>query len=392
MNLAVLFAAVKAVQLAIVYVTPLQFDTSSQLVAAAQPQLAPWVHRVLDKFITWDAVYFNHLYVDAIHYEHEFVFCPLWWRLIKAVPYGAGDYYKKLVVSLVVSNLFHALGTVVLMRLTQVYFKRPRLAHYAGAAFILSPGGVFLTAGYSENFSNFLGLFTIYLHEVSVGANYRAKSKWHITSVAGYVASGLVAAANIGVRANTVLVAVVYLYDLYQFGWVDGDVFESFWVLVTGGFSALALLVLNWVPYRLFCPQRGAWCGWTVPSLFSFAQSHYWNVGFLQYWTPNNIPNFLFALPTIVIQVMAIRYFWRMVPTTPRLRWVLVVNVLLLVGGVFFWNVQILTRISSFLPLQFWYVAMEAMDNTRWGRYMVLYSLVWIPTQTMLFAAFLPPA
>ncbi len=55
--------------------------------------------------------------------------------------------------------------------------------------------------------------------------------------------------------------------------------------------------------YSRFCVQEAArpWCGRTVPSVYTFVQSHYWNVGVLRYWQPAQLPNFALASPVLLI-------------------------------------------------------------------------------------------
>ncbi|KAF8594116.1 hypothetical protein BDV93DRAFT_502211 [Ceratobasidium sp. AG-I] len=43
------------------------------------------------------------------------------------------------------------------------------------------------------------------------------------------------------------------------------------------------------------------WCASRLPMIYGFVQSHYWDVGFLQYWTVAQFPNFFIAAPMLVL-------------------------------------------------------------------------------------------
>ncbi|KAG9076528.1 ER membrane glycoprotein subunit of the GPI transamidase complex-like protein, partial [Ceratobasidium sp. UAMH 11750] len=43
------------------------------------------------------------------------------------------------------------------------------------------------------------------------------------------------------------------------------------------------------------------WCSARIPSVYTFVQSHYWDVGLWRYWTPAQLPNFLLAAPMLVL-------------------------------------------------------------------------------------------
>ena len=194
-----------------------------------------------------------------------------------------------------------------------------------------------------------------------------------------------------------ILAGVFYLFDLYQLGYLSRQLKTIALIIVTGAIPLLSMIGLNAVAYAAFCPQRGAWCQWPVPLLFQYAQSHYWNVGFLKYWTPNNIPNFAFAAPTVAIHALAIKEFVSRLPVMPRFVSLIAFTAMTVAGAVFFWNTQIITRMVWVTPLAVWYLALQLTnpDNTaplRWTRIYIGYALVWIPLQLALFAAFLPPA
>ena len=77
-------------------------------------------------------------------------------------------------------------------------------------------------------------------------------------------------------------------------------------------------------------------------------------------------------------------------PKNRKLLPLIVINGLIVVGGTFFWNIQILNRITSFSPLIYWTLAYNLKKP--WAKYAISYCIVWNFVQTGLFAAFLPPA
>jgi len=155
--------------------------------------------------------------------------------------------------------------------------------------------------------------------------------------------------------------------------------------------------------------DRREWCEWTLPSIFTFVQSHYWNVGPFRYWTLSNLPLFLLAAPTLWLLVQSASDTLRSpevlrgkVAASPSDRASihpklvtaslalpqLVLSVLALTS----YHVQIIARISSGYPLWYIWLAASARDRPKRAsviiRWMILYALI----QAGLYASFLPPA
>ncbi|KAG8790825.1 ER membrane glycoprotein subunit of the GPI transamidase complex-like protein [Ceratobasidium sp. 428] len=65
----------------------------------------------------------------------------------------------------------------------------------------------------------------------------------------------------------------------------------------------------QYLAYQTFCIDPDLtnallprpWCSARLPLIYSFAQSHYWDVGLWRYWTPSQIPNFLLAAPMLLL-------------------------------------------------------------------------------------------
>lgn len=418
------FLLFKSIQLIVVYFTPVQFDTSSQLIAEKYQDdrlqvIGDWnlpfqigdsiLSNIIDKFITWDAVYFSDLFVNDIKYEHQFVFCPLLWRMIKCIPIGGTNFYKKLMLGMLCSNICHFGTCIILYYLTFEMFKTSslfaksllRFSLVSSIIYIISPAGIFLTASYSEGPCAFFSMVSIYLREISINRenfdllNSKTSLKTNWIYKVTYILSGTMVSIAYGIRINCLLLGSMFLFDLYEFGIRNRDITDSIFPLISGGQLFVSIVALNWYTYAIFCPARGEWCQQWIPSLFSYAQSHYWNVGFLSYWSFANIPNFLFALPTILLTLQSFKHFTQEKPVKNLLP-IMIVNGILLVGGLFWWHVQILTRISSFLPLMYWFVASlwisENMVYKKYSEYVMKFMIGWNLIQASMFAAFLPPA
>lgn len=417
-KLATGFVAVKLVQVALLAAVPAQFDISSQLLLhnylsekihlltfhTPIPQLNAWLgaatrfalDNVVDKLVTWDTVYFTDLFAHDIHFEHQYVFCPLWWRLVRSIPVPiACNFYGRVLVATAIANTCHFLGAVVLFHYTLLVFENARIfspKHMALASlalYVLTPAALFVTAPYSEPGAALFSFGCLFLREKALPAGFGSRP----VNSRLYVASGVAAALAFGFRANCLLLGFVYLYDLA----LQPRRIPPVLPLVAGLILGLAFLWLQVTNYLAVCitGDRGEWCLSRFPSLFAYAQSHYWNNGFLRYWTAGNVPNFAFAAPTIAFSLYGIRYFRQIFPVD-RVMPVLVVNLVFIVLLLGFWHVQIVTRTATFLPIVYWVGAgmVTQPDQThRWaGNLWLGYSVVWLVVQTCLFGAFLPPA
>ncbi|OBA21917.1 mannosyltransferase [Metschnikowia bicuspidata var. bicuspidata NRRL YB-4993] len=402
--LVILFFAVKSAQFVIVILGPAQFDVSSSILLesyltekialstfgtrseplnhALGKSVSLILDRFLDRLVTWDAVYFADLFSRGILYEHQFVFCPLWWRLIHVIPVNPETgFYSRLIWATVLANLSHLAAAIVLYFYTLTVFKRARIfssermATLALMLYVCSPAAAFLTAPYSESIAALCSLLCLFARDV--------------TCI--YLASGALAALAFGFRANCLLLGLVYVYDI-----VYKKTQTPFLPLAAGLILGAAFLAAQIHSYVLVCPSgRGAWCEARIPSLFAYAQSHYWGNGLFRYWTWNNVPNFVFAAPTVFLLALAVRYFAQIYPVERTLP-VLAVNCVFLCLVMLFGHVQIITRIHTFLPVVYWVVAglLTQPDprGQKWAYKWVAYFVVWNVLQTALFSAFLPPA
>jgi len=216
----------------------------------------------------------------------------------------------------------------------------------------------------------------------------------------------------------------------------------AFVKLIAFGIAALMTLggaaIPQFLAYGKYCQQdvRRPWCDNFPPSVYSFVQQHYWNVGFLRYWTVSNLPLFLIALPMLSLLLLtgltclsgrqmlakfrpppssqSNELVTRQVPFPHGLRQMALPQIALAILALTNFHVQIINRISSGYPL--WYIVLAIAITTTEGtqdgktsgvsvlsgipylsnrktqqwivRSMIMYAMI----QGGLFASFLPPA
>ncbi|ODV95554.1 hypothetical protein PACTADRAFT_25288, partial [Pachysolen tannophilus NRRL Y-2460] len=374
---------------------------------------------LLNNLIKWDNIYFTKLFnfdkEKDIIFEHEYVFGPLWWRLINFLKIKS--FYKNFIIALMITNLCHFSSSIILYELTFTCFKSlnplqkrvKNLSLISSLFFIISPAGIFLTTTYSESFCSLLSFTSLYLREISLKYNF--DKSYEIKKIFPYFLSGTFASIAVLTRSNTLLLGILYLFDLINNFFYYKNLNNARWSLLTGFQVFISFSALNVIPYFQFCPERTLWCANKIPSLLLFAQSNYWNTGFLKYWTLNNIPNFLFCLPTIIVIINSLFYFTYKYPCLIKIKVILIISTIYLFLNLFFWHVQIINRISTFLPISYWYMAdLFITENTNkllsinekkgkptindfnFSKSFIYYSVIWITVQTGLYGMFLPPA
>lgn len=354
MNLLATFALYKSLLICCIYFPP-QFDTSTILLLKPRT----FVEKLAAKFVTWDSVYYLNSAALGPRFEHEFAFSPIWSELIGTLSPDqkwTSLSYTGVAIALCSSYL----ACLLLQRIGYLGGLSSSQSATAAKLYIASPAGAFLVAGYPESsfaMLSFLGILLFYQNRI--------------------VLSGAVFGLSCLLRSNGLLWGLLFLVELFR-----ARTSKRFIRIVIGGsLVAIGFLYPQYKLWKVLCPERGEWCDKLLPLGYSYIQAKYWNVGFLRYWTSNNILNFLFAAPTLVLLILSL---WSQ-PTG-----LIAVQLALFVGALAFWHVQIVTRVASCLPAPYWYVA--RLDNTRQGRNWKRYFVIWSMTQAALFGAFLPPA
>lgn len=311
--------------------------------------------------------------------------------------------------------------------------RKREIAFTAACLHTVSPAGLFLSAPYGEStfaFTTFLGILCyLCAQEDKISPTQQSR----LPTTAWILLSGFCFALSTLFRSNGLLHGTIFLFQAITslracFVTPSGsNLLHLFSTVVAGSFIAVGFALPQAIAYLQYCtpePSR-PWCSYTMPSIYSWVQKHYWNVGFLSYWTPNNIPLFLLAAPMLAMLFLAAlavllepqtllssvdsaskaspegegRLFTHMCVQLA------IPQIILAAMAVTSFHVQIINRISSGCAL--WYIVLAILvadhsrgpqqgllgmlggkNRERLVRVMVAYAIV----QGGLYAAFLPPA
>uniref|UniRef100_A0A7S2RMR2 GPI mannosyltransferase 2 n=1 Tax=Mucochytrium quahogii TaxID=96639 RepID=A0A7S2RMR2_9STRA len=347
------------------------YDTSARIAHPA--------HRFIPLGTNWDAEYFVRIAQYGYEYEQVHAFFPLLPFLMRCFAQGAVwigiDWlsFDTLVVvgGVVISNMCFLIAGVLLYKLTlQIFAQDHHLAFQTGLLFYFNPASVFMSAGYTESLfamCSFGGMLLLSStrkpHQWSIFALLRASIPFCLASLC---------------RGNgAVLVGYLGFYMLLPF--LTGQQLLTFRGILLCGFElVLPVLISAVIPlgsvlkygYDSYCssPDARPWCSSRLPNIYSFVQAEYWNNGFLNFWEVKQIPNFLLAAPMVylcsvciltyvggVTSSYTVGHYSRNLKVLPYVLHLFA----LLVLGVFFMHVHVITRFVSACPCIYWYAAIS---------------------------------
>ncbi|GME47481.1 glycosyltransferase family 76 protein [Neofusicoccum parvum] len=336
--LVIVFVAWKTLLLLIAFASPGPgYDTSttlllgqdaaaSALVTATVPWTATLGERLASKLVRWDAIYFTVTAERGYEYEQEWAFSWTFSRLMTQVanflPFAGDSLVAHAWAGVIISNVSHLLSVLVLYRLVVCMLPSPAQLHIAfltAALHVFSPAGLFLAAPYGEaltsllNFSGMLFYAYARVEDSSLrlaGSNRQQSSAPYLLYM---LSSGFCFGLATMVRSNGLLSGLIFLYDVT--GSLAGllrsrsaeipSLRRIFSAIIAGVMVGAGLILPQWVAYQQYCVEENErpWCSRLPPSIYTWVQQYYWNVGFLRYWTLSNIPLFLLAAPTLWIMM-----------------------------------------------------------------------------------------
>ncbi|KAH8879600.1 glycosyltransferase family 76 protein [Thozetella sp. PMI_491] len=398
-----------------------------------------WARVFLARLTSWDAIYFVAAARRWYEFEQEWAFgtgLPLViGYLLRALRSAGlvsddslGDLPLESLVGVLVANASHLLSVLVLYQLGIVVWGDRKRSLLAAVTHVLSPAGLFLSAPYAESTCALLSFTGYLLLAYSCHAAVHSTTRSNLLTLLAGATFGLATAF----RSNGILNGLPFAWEVVrelaafvqppqaQASEVKSiiSVLQRLIVLgFSGMFVALGYVIPQAVAYQQFCvypPGSSAtngpprpWCTRHLPSIYAFVQVHYWNTGFLRYWTVSNLPLFLLAGPMLLILVRSgVDLVSSGLPSgiekrtveTSRLRALVqsaaVAQVLLAVLAFTSYHVQIISRISSGSPLWYWWLAGSFLDKDKapLGKGILTFMVMYASIQGVLFASFLPPA
>ncbi|KAM0241648.1 hypothetical protein ACHAPO_001339 [Fusarium lateritium] len=410
LSLTTIFAAWKGFLLSIALGASIgpDYDTSTSL-------FFDIIHSVSTPLATrltrWDALYFMHDAVNGKVYEQEWAFGIGMPAAVRGICSLLGLRHWEPIVAIAISHVSHLIAVLALYQLTVVLCNDRKLAYIASAVHVFSPAGLFISAPYAESPYACMSFIGNLLYAISI-KNSPDSLKRNISVIGAGLACGI----SCTLRSNGLFGGVLFAVEAVKCLLALRDSFTICKILrliapVIGGILvAIGFVmpqVLAWMRYCNGDGEQRSWCGQRIPSIYTFVQAEYWDVGFLKYWTPNQIPLFLLAAPMLTILLKSgtetmrepSRGLRAMIVGTDEqsrllVRTLAAIQTLLAILAITNYHVQIISRLSSGYPVWYWWVASCLMDKQRQslGYGVVVFITMYAAIQGGLFASFLPPA
>lgn len=156
---------------------------------------------------------------------------------------------------------------------------------YAAALHIFSPAGVFLSAPYTESLFASLSMSGFWCYVNAVKRLDRGRA---FAGCAFMIAAGLSFGCATMVRSNGILAGIPFLLEAIMMSWMIFSQGLSLTRLsrlasvVAGGLLVgVGMILPQFIAYQEYCGDRDfgsrrPWCEMNIPSIFTWAQSHYW--------------------------------------------------------------------------------------------------------------------
>jgi len=304
------------------------------------------VKALLGGLVRWDAQYFLLITKHGYIFENSLAFFPLFPLLTRWLSYFLSYFLYNILtessivlLSATIINFAAFLKAAdVLYSLSVFVLHDANLAYIAALLFCFNPASVFFSAPYTESLFCLLTFSGMY---ETLTSNWDVSSSILFGLSSGTRSNGVL---NVGfILFKRVKLFVTVLWPGTICPKLESNPLVSLRAVLMWMFSVIVLCMVILIPflsfqifsYLMYCtpqdieltpklmnyavdhglilPSLGGkkirvkthWCHSTLPLPYSYVQSHYWNVGFLKYFSISQIPNFLLALP---IAYLILRY------------------------------------------------------------------------------------
>lgn len=281
---------------------------------------------LLGGLVRWDAHHHLHISIYGYVYENSLAFFPGFAYCIRIISSFAEIVLFPLnvasvhLISAVLFNLVcFTLAAKTLFRLSCKILQDENLAFLACTLFCINPASIFFTAPYTEALFSYISFSAMSWDEswrkyglISLSAIIRSNG---ITNIGFCVFNQLKILAQLPksfsnwisfmFNVSVILISTLSLFFLYQM-----YSYIKFCTNSSGKHVAEIeqLAIAN--SYILAGYGTSGMCNQTHVIPYFYIQSHYWNVGFLEYFQFKQLPNFMLAFPIIYFaSTECLKYF-----------------------------------------------------------------------------------
>jgi len=299
---------------------------------------------LLDGLVRWGGQHFLHIAQHGYTYESNLAFFPLYpltvRTLASALHWLQADYqiihfYSLLKISaILLSNVFFVLATHELYDLSRRVLKDEYLAYKAALFFAINPASIFFSAPYSESLNALLTFFAL----AKFTKAFSSKSCVAVCLASATRSNSIINLGFVVYHSLKIVATETILFvrtkkmakDKAEMSTTIANILGD--ALIPGLFNLVGCVV-SFIAFQYFCftnfcrvtqnkqAELGSyviqygrdnllkvvgddpsdWCQYEPPVAYGYVQKVYWNNGFLNYWEVKQLPNFLVALPAVMM-------------------------------------------------------------------------------------------
>ncbi|KAJ9475495.1 GPI mannosyltransferase 2 [Pseudozyma hubeiensis] len=302
------------------------FDTSHELLSFSLDPLtshglSAGGFKWLLAFVRWDTIYFvaaaspSSSTTVGVHQggyatEQSLAFQPGIVALLRIAGYvtpsldGAWSPTAAILVITALANAAAVASPVLLYRLSLKVTRDAELAYTAALLSVFAPSaGTTLTSPTPESFysvASLLGMLSLETSNAGVGWIQVASASIFFALATSF-------------RANGTLLVGYFSFKLVSEARSSTPISAALKLALSTILSISPNILFQTWAYGRFClgEEQRPWCQDRLPSIYTFVQSHYWNVGFLRYWEVSQLPNFALAAPVLAAIAYTVSTFYR---------------------------------------------------------------------------------